>query len=183
MGIVSNIVIVVLEIVGLYLSYKSVGKSMIIYYTEISNFLALVASVGYLLSGGSCNLLRYVSVCMLVMTFLISLFVLSPTAGGLRSIMFTGERLYHHTIIPILSFLSYLFFERHCGIWYVPVILSMAYGFLMIYLNHIGKMEGPYDFFRIDKNGKKATLIWVIVLMVVISSISLGVDHLSDLFE
>ena len=166
-----------MEVIGLYLSYRHVGKSMIIYYTEISNFLALLASLFYLFKTDA-GLFRYISTCMLMMTFLVSLFVLSPS-GGLKLTMLHGECLYHHTLVPILSLLSYLFFEEHSSLWYLPVLITLFYGLIMIVLNLKGKIEGPYDFLKIRKNGVKATALWVIVLIVIMSLICKGIVWIS----
>ena len=175
MAIMANILIVLLEIRGFILSYRHVKWQVIIYYTEISNFLAFLASIFYILTNGNDPLWRYFSCCLLMMTFLISLFVLSPALGGVKTVMLGGECLYHHTLVPLISLFSYLFFEKHSDLWLIPVVFSMIYGLLMIYLNHLGKLSGPYDFFKIRENGLKATIIWVIVLIIIISAISLGI--------
>lgn len=167
-----HIIIIILELIGFNLSYKHVGKQIIIYYTEISNFITLVSSILYLITDGNVPLLRYLSSCMLAMTALISLFVLSAQ-DGFKQTMLEGECLYHHTLIPLLSIGSYLFLEKHSNLWYIPVIISVIYGLLMIYLNYINVLKGPYDFFEINKNGIKNTIIWMIVLIAIISVISI----------
>ena len=51
------------------------------------------------------------------MTFLITAFVLVPMGGGLKKLMFSGNGLYHHTLCPVLSVLSYLLWEPHASIF------------------------------------------------------------------
>lgn len=174
-----NIAIIILEIIGLIITFKDVRWKMFIYYTILSNCLALIASILYLVNHPAAAALRYTSTCMLVMTFLISLFVLSPDIKSAKIQMIDGNGLYHHTLCPIISLISYVFFETHSNIWLLPVLASLAYGLLMIYLNYIGKKTGPYHFFEIKKLGIKKTALWVVILIVIISSISLGVSAIA----
>ena len=174
-----NIAIILLEIVGLIITFRQVGWKMFIYYTILSNCLALIASILYLMNPCLAAVLRYTSTCMLVMTFLITLFVLSPAVGNVKLLMIDGNGLYHHTLCPILSLISYVFFEMHSQLWILPVCASLIYGLTMIYLNYIGRMIGPYHFFEIQRMGIKKTALWVVVLIVIISSISLGVSAIA----
>ena len=179
MGKLFNIAIIILEIIGLIITFRQVRWKMFIYYTILSNCLALVASILYLMDHPLAGVLRYVSVCMLVMTLLITLFVLSPAVGSVKLLMVDGNGLYHHTLCPILSLVSYVFFEKHTNLWILPVIVSLIYGLAMIYLNHLGKMTGPYHFFEIRRMGAKKTALWVVALIVVISLISLVVSAIA----
>ncbi len=174
-----NIAIIILEIVGLIITYRQVGWKMFIYYTILSNSLALIASILYLMKHPASAEIRYMATCMLAMTFLIALFVLSPVSGSVKAQMVDGNGLYHHTLCPILSLFSYVFFERHSSVWLLPVAASVIYGLLMIYLNCLGKMRGPYHFFEIESQGIKKTALWVVILILVISSISLGVSAIA----
>ena len=174
-----NVTIIILEIIGLFITYRQTGWKMFIYYTILSNCLALIASIFYLMNYPMTSVLRYTATCMLAMTLLISLFVLSPETGSVKVQMIDGNGLYHHMLCPILSLISYVFFEQHSNLWMFPVIVSLVYGLLMIYLNYIGMMAGPYHFFEIEKQGIKKTAIWVAVLVFIISSISLGVSAIA----
>lgn len=184
LAIYLNIVIIALELCGFYLSFKAVKWEIIIYYTELSNFIALIAAILFLCNAQSAPLWRYCATCMLVMTFLITLFILVPILeNGMKILMLSGNGLYHHLLVPIISLFSYLFLEIHDQRWLVPVIISLIYGLLMYYLNYIGKMDGPYPFFKVRKQGIKKSVIWIFILLAIISSISLGVMFISRLFS
>ena len=174
-----NIAIIILEIIGLIITYRQAASKMFIYYTILSNCLALIASILYLMNHPMVGVLRYATTCMLVMTLLISLFVLSPDMGSAKVQMIDGNGLYHHTLCPTLSLISYVFFEKHLNLWILPVIVSLVYGLLMIYLNYVGKMTGPYPFFEVRKQGIKKTALWVVALILIISSISFGVSAIA----
>ncbi|MBR2788128.1 MAG: hypothetical protein IKD94_03095 [Erysipelotrichaceae bacterium] len=174
-----NVTIIILEIIGLIITYRQTGWKMFIYYTILSNCLALIASIFYLMNYPMTSVLRYTATCMLVMTLVITLFVLSPAVGSVKLLMVDGNGLYHHTLCPILSLISYVFFEKHSNMWTLPVIASLLYGLMMIWLNYINKMIGPYHFFEIRKQGIKKTALWVVALILIISSISLGVSAIA----
>lgn len=82
---------------------------------------------------------------MLAMTFLITAFVLVPMGGGLKKLMFSGNGLYHHTLCPVLSVLSYLLWEPHASIWLLPVAVTFLYGIIMLIMNVKEKFDGPYE--------------------------------------
>ena len=173
-----NLCIIPIGLIGFYQAYQQVGKRIFIYYTEISNLIALLSSFLYVL-GIRISDLRYTAVCMLSMTALISLLVLSPMDGGIRKNMIEGNTLCHHTLVPLLTFISYVFFETHSKAYYYPVLISLAYGLWMYYLNYKKKMEGPYPFFKIYEVGFTMAVVWLIILVAAILLISSGVIRIA----
>ena len=81
---------------------------------------------------------------MLVMTFFVTTCVLIPMGGDPKKLLWSGNGLYHHVLCPILSTISYVFAERHSGMIWLPVIVTLVYGLVMLYLNGIRKVDGPY---------------------------------------
>ncbi len=59
-------------------------------------------------------------------------------------------------------------------IW-LPVVVTLVYGLVMLYLNGIRKVDGPYPFFRVHHQSVMATVLWMVVLMAVMAGISAGV--------
>ena len=173
-----NLCVIPISLIGFYQAYQQVGKQIFIYYTEISNLIALVSSILYVI-GIHVSDLRYTAVCMLSMTALISLLVLSSMDGGIRKNMIEGNTLCHHTLVPLLTLLSYVFFETHSKAYYYPVLISLIYGLCMYYLNYMKRMEGPYPFFKIYEVGFKMALAWLIVLVLAILLISFGVIRIA----
>lgn len=181
MARVLNAIIVILELIGMYKVLK--GRKftqLLIYYTQLSNLLTLFASTLFVIFGPKqiVEVVRYASVCMMIMTFLVTALVLSPMSGKTKELLFSGSGLYQHLIIPILSAVTYLFVEEKAPLswaWLTPV-LTLIYGIIMLRLNYLEKLEGPYPFFKIRKLGIKTTMLWMVVLMVVISTISVVVN-------
>lgn len=181
MYMILNLIVIVLECIGLYISISARKLEIFAYYTQLSNLVTIVSSILLVLFGFNdlTVFLRYLSTCMLVMTFLITLFVLVPMGGGFRRLMLSGNGLYHHTLCPILSVYSYIVLEQHTDCWYVPALVTLVYGLIMLYMNRIERFDGPYPFFRVNHQSPAATALWVIVLLLIISAISIAVARIA----
>jgi len=68
-----NIVVLLLEARGLYLSISERKWKILIFYTQLSNLVTALSAVSLLIapSAPAVIALRYLSTCMLVMTFLV----------------------------------------------------------------------------------------------------------------
>ena len=75
-AVIANICIIGLEIIGLSKSISGRGLKIFAFYTQVSNIITLISSILFLVTGGQTAPVRYLSTCMLVMTFLITLCVL-----------------------------------------------------------------------------------------------------------
>ena len=177
MSIAINIAVIILEIIGLRISTSERKWKIFAYYTQISNIITLISS--FVLVAARSNelsaVLRYLSSCMLTMTFMITLFVLVPMGGGFRKLMLSGNGLYHHTLCPILSVTSYVMWEQHSSLWILPTVLTFIYGIIMLVMNGKGLFDGPYPFFRVRNQSKLATVVWMVVLIGIIAALSIGI--------
>ena len=177
------LIILLLEIRGLSLSIPGRGWKTLIFYTQLSNLITAVSVLLLVVFGQPywITVLRYISTCMLVMTFLVTICVLVPMGGDPKMLLWSGNGLYHHVLCPVISTASYILVEKHVPgslIW-LPAIITLAYGLVMLYLNWLKKVDGPYPFFRIHNQSMTATVIWMIVLMAVITGISTVVCYLT----
>jgi len=170
------ILIIVLEIWGITaVERKKILKSMI-YYTQLSNVVAMFSAL-FLLVFGSAEWvtgLRYLSVCMLTMTGLVTLFILRPMLKNNHLLFWSRSGFFLHIVCPILNLISYFFMEAHAEglLLGLPAAVTLLYGVIMLYMNYIGKVDGPYPFLRIREQSAKATVIWIFLLLVLISVIS-----------
>ncbi len=178
MSTAANCLVIVLELIGLYISISERHWTIFAYYTQISNLITLVSSVCLLAlgSGAFTGGLRYLSTCMLTMTFLITLFVLVPMGGGFRKLMLSGNGLYHHTLCPLISAASYILWEEHNSVILLPVIITLVYGVTMLVMNYRYLFDGPYPFFRVHNQSRTATVMWTAVLIIIIAAISCGIS-------
>ena len=171
------IIVLLLEVRGLSLSIANRKWKILIFYTQLSNLAAAVSALLLVLLGEPAwvTALRYLSTCMLIMTFLVTACVLVPMGGDPKTLLWSGSGLYHHVLCPIISSASYIFAEQHSGMIWLPVLVTLVYGLVMLYLNGIGKVDGPYPFFRVRHQSVGATVLWMIVLIAVMTGISAGV--------
>ncbi len=176
MARIINLIILVAEIISLAISLNKKEKPYI-YYTQISNSICMASSLLLVIFGLKMpvEIIRYTATSMLAITMIITIVVLLPILKTVR--LFTGRNFVLHIFCPILSIFSYLFLENHVKIYFVamPLIITLVYGIIMRILNAKEKVKGPYPFFEIRKNGKKATFIWIAVVLVFTGLISAAV--------
>lgn len=172
-----NLIVLLLEARGLYISITSRKWKILIFYTQLSNLVTAMSSVLYILCpvAPGVVILRYLSTCMLVMTFLVTTCVLIPMGGDAKKLLWSGNGIYHHVLCPVVSTISYVGFERHSSPVWLPVAVTLVYGIVMLYLNWIRKVDGPYPFFRVHQQSVGKTVLWMVVLMAVMAAISAGV--------
>lgn len=180
MARILNLIIVIFEIIAISKRIKGASlRKCLIFYTQLSNLLTLFASAILVFLGPLdwVVVLRYLSVCMLVMTFFVTAFILVPMSHKAKELLFSGTGLYHHLIVPILSTAGYVLFEKRAPFFYVwlPPVVTLIYGFIMLYLNYIDRVEGPYPFFMIKRQGVKKTILWMVALFAVVFLFSCGV--------
>ena len=168
--------VLLLEIRGLSISIGGRKWMALVFYTQLSNLITALSALLLIVLGQLpwITVLRYLSTCMLVMTFFVTTCVLIPMGGDPQKLLWSGNGLYHHVLCPILSTLSYIFAERHVGgavIW-LPVLVTLVYGIIMLCLNALRKVDGPYPFFRVHNQSAFMTVLWVVVLMAVMAVIA-----------
>lgn len=181
-AILVNFVIFCLEIVGLFLSARSYGWGLFQYYTQLSNMFALLVSGGFV-AYGICavvfkknviplwlKLLRFMATCCLSLTMIVVFAVLIPMIGegGFRLMVMVDSTPYHHLVCPLLSLISFIFFEikpelklKHTLIALIPTIV---YGLVMFLLNLLKVIVGPYPFLLVYNQPWFVTIIWAIAL-------------------
>ncbi len=173
-AIILNILIIILEMAGASRSEMKVTLRTFVFYTQISNAMTFISSILLILFGSRpwTVMLRYTSCCFMLMTFIIVIFVLVPMSREVKKLLFSGTGLYFHLLCPLTSIASYILFESHAHLWILPTVLTFIYGMAMLYLNYIGKVDGPYPFFRVRRQSKTATLLWMTALTCLIAFLS-----------
>ena len=59
--------------------------------------------------------------------------------------------------------------------WPIPVAATAVYGVVLLIFNYIGKVDGPYPFFKVRKHKAGVTVAWMAALIVLITVLSLVV--------
>ena len=177
----SGILLIAIETACITYHIRKAGFGIFVYYTLISNFLAALSTL-LLLTFGPGPLtaaFRYLSVCMMTMTFLVVVLVLVPMSGDVKGELFSSTQFFYHLLCPVLTFVSYILWEPHSRAWQLPVAVTLGYGLVMMYLNYKGRIEGPYPFLKVKEQGLPKTLLWIAAMLALIGGIAFGVMKLA----
>jgi hypothetical protein len=179
-----HFIIIILELYAFSRMFVMNGKMGLEYYTVLSNLLAFFTSILclYYYKGDNkyVNNLYYLSTCMLLMTFLVVFFVLTPMYKfNYHWLMFKGSNLVMHTLAPALMVNSYIIFNKEKVNKFIPLIVTAIYGFVMIFLNLFRVVDGPYPFLRVNNQPLFISIMWFVILLIVILVISIAVVKLN----
>ena len=178
-AILCNAMIVALELVGGMICTLETGLSQFQYYTQDSNYFAMIVAILFLvfaLRGGHDKplpdwliLLRYMATCLLSVTFLVVIFILCPPYGlnGYRIGLLSGAQTFEHLLCPVLSFLSLYLFEDAPKLKYATLfalIPTLLYAVVVIPLNLAKLLHGPYPFLYIYEQPWWQSVIFAIVI-------------------
>lgn len=178
-----NIVLVVLGVVGLIVSIINNGLGLFSYYTQDSNILGLLSSLLFVVTGyesfkskmvktnNFVAKFRFMATACMCLTFLVVIFVLIPAAGFKWTgwYLFSGANLYYHTLCPIISFISFMFFENVVNLRFVNTVINfiptVIYAIITITLNALNIMYGPYPFLKVHEQSIAMSVVWFILIV------------------
>jgi hypothetical protein len=183
-ALIINIIIFILE---MFVFIKSIfiDKDLsLAYYTNDSNIIALISSLLFIIFYKKdfelVKDIRFVATSCLTVTFLVVIFILCPMYNfNYKLFMFTDNFLILHTIAPILSIVSYIAFEERSSKNYLCLIFTIVYGVILIGLNILTLIEGPYPFLMIRNQSPLMTLLWGAIIIGGSYVIGLGLNYLN----
>lgn len=182
LSLILNLLIVAMETAALIMSINSHGLGMFEFYTQDSNYLALiaclimaVAEIIALRSGKALPewvmALKYIATCCLTLTLIVVLFCLIPAYGAdsIVFMLFCGSSLFMHLLCPVVAIVGYIFIEhepllsgRHTWLALIPTVI---YAIVSIILNVLKIWEGPYPFLYVYKQPVWMSCIWFVVIV------------------
>ncbi len=129
----SNILIGIMSLIMIIYERKLIKKEI----KEIPNYVYL---------------LKFIGTSAITLTFVVTLFFLSPQYGFYA--MYNNSNLFFHLIIPILSIITYVIYEKHSSkysyaiLGIIPMFIYSIYYTLMI-ITHLndGGLTFKYDFY------------------------------------
>ena len=172
-SLVLNLLIVIFVILGCILMFNRIhfmpyepllqtdNISMFKFYTVDSNIFIGMVSLLLLVSEvkllkdkikkipNYVYILKFIGTCCITLTFLVTLVFLVPQYGLYA--MYNNASLIFHLIVPILSIISYLLFEKHYSKYkyallaLLPLFVYSIYYVTMVFL-HTNNIE-KYDFY------------------------------------
>lgn len=179
-----NSVITVLELIAVIRSFMEMKLYMFCYYTVLSNLFLLVASILCILDeikilrgeeeflSQKVSRIKYMATCTVSVTFLVVVFILTPTTIGENSsliknfihLMVDGSMLYMHFLCPVLAFISYTVLEKpqvyNRKLPRLAIIPTLIYAAVLIILNIARVVVGPYPFLMVMYNPVHMSIIW-----------------------
>lgn len=169
-SIILNIVIIFCEILGLCMG---LNESWYLYYTNLSNIFALVATCLYVISlvMHKCEMImiqfKYMATCMTTLTFLVVACVLVPMQG--LQMFYLGNFIFFHVICPILLFVSFIFIDSKIIKvkirWMTGILPTSIYACIILCLNILKIIEGPYPFLMVYQQPIYMSIIWIFVII------------------
>lgn len=169
-ALILNIIIFILELIAFGYTIFKEHTIAVEYYTNDSNLLALISSllfiVFYRKKKEFVKDLRFLSTILLTVTFLTVIFVLCPMYDfNYKLFMFTGTFLVYHTICPILSIVSYIFFEEGSKKIYLGILFTIIYSIILTILNIVDIIVGPYPFLMVKEQSIIMSIIWTVLIV------------------
>ena len=183
--IIIHVLIIILEVLGFIRAIRHEGRLAIEFYTDLSNLMALITSVLYLVfynkQNKFINSLYFVTATMLTITLLVVIFVLGPMYSfDYKWLILQGSHFIMHLVCPLLFISVYLFHKKRNDNKYIPVIVTLVYGIVLITLNLLKVVDGPYPFLRVYNQSIFISILWGILLLSVSLVISMLLIKLNN---
>lgn len=183
-----NCAALVCGIVGIVVRLVRNVDDFFLYYTQLSNVAAVISSAIYIIFSRSGNektqkfvrCMRYLGACGLGMTFAVVMFIFLPVGGedAYRRLMCSVNGVLHHAVCPVLSVVSYVFFEdgvKSRKAVLIPFTATGIYALTIYTLNFLRLAKAPYPFFEVYEHELVELVMWFLALMALIAGIGFAV--------
>ena len=192
LSIIMNLILVLLEVLGLIMTIKIYNKIPLEYYTELTNLYTLIITsiyLYYLITNKKIpkliQILKYISVLDLTITFLMVVFVLVPMNDfNFKWLVFNEDFIFFHFLCPIVSFISYMFIDKYDKFTKKDIIRStyptIIYSIVLITLNILNIVTGPYPFLEVRNNPVIHSLIWLVSLQTFLIGLTILLTYLKN---
>lgn len=182
--IATHAILTIMEIIALIHDILSFGIAMFSYYTIDSNILQMLVSAGmlyYLLKKREDMIpawlptMHLICAVGLTITFLIAAFVLAPQEGFAYYFLENVAPI-NHFLAPLLSVLSFLFLGvgnklPKKGV-FAPIAATMLYGGIVLALNAVRVLDGPYFFLKVYDTAPGTIVMWFGIIAVLCGILS-----------
>ena len=182
LSIISNLSIAIMEFFALNHRYVACDRwGMFKMYTQNSNILLFICSTIFVIISIVCLLfktqlpkfvkvLRYISTCTITLTMIIIyIYVFAITNPYQTERLFVWPMLGMHTLFPIISIVSFVFFEEKFKIsfkqTFIAFIPTVIYGCVLTTLNICKVVNGPYFFFEVYNQPVYMSILWFCIIM------------------
>lgn len=180
LALILNLAIIVMEVIAITMTWHVPLSLLVVFYTEDSNLFALAASivmsVSILIHMGKgtqvpkwVRMFRYIATCLLTVTFLTVVFILTPMYGvaNWKYMLLEGNSLYLHFLCPVTAIVL-LFIETKphlrwtAALW--ALIPTFIYGVILAILNILRRVDGPYPFLQVYNQSVGMSAFWAVFM-------------------
>lgn len=175
-GICLNILLIILEIVALIQCFDALGCIDFAYYTIDSNIFVLVSAILYLVKRKNIpqivQFAKYSSTLSVLITFIVVVFVLYPMSDfNFEFLFLAGPNPLMHVLCPIMALISFLFFEENnlentLKNNFRALYFTVIYAIIMIGLNILKIVVGPYPFFKFYEQPVLMSVLWILGIFI-----------------
>ena len=82
--------------------------------------------------------------------------------------------LYHHTLCPLAAIISFVCLEKYDNLNALTgVIFTLLYAIVIIPLNILEKVIGPYPFLMVNTQPVLETVFWIVAIFLITYAIAL----------
>lgn len=172
-----NLLIAIFQIYALVNVFLVKGFSSLQYYTIDSNIFACLSSIFLVVTlliknktPAWVHRFRFYATSCIAVTFIVVLLILTPLTGFNRipELFFQGTSLWLHTVCPLLSIISFLFFEKEIKLSpeqsLLALIPTFIYAIVALILNIARTITGPYIFLLVYEQSIWMTFLWIIII-------------------
>jgi len=177
--IACNLLLFILEFIGLIICYIEVNTDMFFFYTQLSNIFLGIAALINAIAGikayknkkpaipNSNFKLFHAAASATTVTITVVICILSFMYGDLIALLTRGSMLFTHTLCPILGIIIHCYFAPRI---FKPsdalraLIFTLLYAIIIISLNLLRIIRGPYPFLYIYDQPLWTTILWIIVI-------------------
>ena len=184
LALIINIIIIIAELFGFGRSLFVDHAIAVEYYTNDSNIIALISSLLFVIFYSKdkefIKDIRFIATSCLTVTFLVVIFILTPMYDfNYKLLMFTDNFFIFHTLVPILCIFSYVALEDSSKKSYLCLVFTIIYSLVIIPLNILKIVDGPYPFLKVTSQALPMTLLWGVIIMGGNYLMGLGLNYLN----
>ena len=158
-------------------TFRKMIKSYV-YYTDYDDYLNRKKKIPRWL-----QITRMMTLMSLMLTFLVTLFILLPTYNFNFKFLFLGPNFFLHLFCPLLLLYIYIFLDKKKKLsnkeLLICVIPTIIYAIILITLNILRIVKGPYKFLDVHNQSVIASVLWFILLLLFIYLIGFTINKIS----
>ena len=196
MSLAANLLLFALGLLGCVREFKREGFKITRYYTFDSNVLGMIAGgwmtaelIRNIMIGAEISqaaiIFKYTAMVTLSLTFFVVIFVLSPvTEGGYKFQLWYSNLKYQHTLCPLIAIISFIFMDPAGHISWemfaMSLVPTLIYAIIIIILNVLKVLEGPYPFLYVYKQKWYVSMAWALGIIGVTAAYSVVVMFIKN---